>query len=411
MAARKRWSISAAWVFPGDGRAIPGGVMCGCGERIEHVGPRGEVTPAKSHRKLPRVAVLPGLVNAHTHLELSHLLGELPARRPMTQWLYGLLCRRVTGQRRLASVRKGIAHSLAAGTTAVADVSHENRAFKAIKATPLRALCMAEVMGIGPAEKGASGRLDRSVAGVRASGRIAFGVFPHAPYSASEAIYRQAVGIARQRGWVVGTHLAETEAERQFLKRGSGRFFDFLAHFGLVDSSVRAIGCSPVAFAQRVGMLDGPCLLAHVHCIDDEELRTLARSEASVVYCPGSSDFFGRTGHRYAEMLDAGINVALGTDSLASNTSLSVLEEMRRVRADGTLDNHTILAMGTIHGARALGWEAQIGTLAAGKQADWIAVELPDETGDPLEAILTGKGRVGETVIAGKTAWTATEEA
>ena len=410
MAARKRWSISAAWVFPGDGRAIPGGVMCGCGERIEHVGPRGDVPVEPSHRKLSRIAVLPGLVNAHTHLELSHLLGELPARRPMTQWLYGLLCRRVTGQRRLASVRKGVAQSLAAGTTAVADVSHENRAFKAIKPSPLRSLCLAEVMGIGPAEEGASGRLDRSVAGVRASGHIAFGVFPHAPYSTSEALYRKAVGIARQRGWLVGTHLAETEAERQFLKHGSGRFFDFLAHFGLVDSSVRAIGCSPVAFAQRVGMLDGPCLLAHVNCIDDEELRTLARSGASVAYCPGSNDFFGRTGHRYAEMLSAGINVALGTDSLASNTSLSVLEDMRRVRADGTVDNHTILAMGTIHGARALGWEAEIGTLAAGKQADWIAVELPEGTGDPLEAILTGKGRVVETVIAGKTAWTAPEE-
>jgi len=178
-----------------------------------------------------------------------------------------------------------------------------------------------------------------------------------------------------------------------------------------VDSTVRAIGCSPVAFAQRVGLLDGPCLLAHVHCIDDEELRTLARSAASVVYCPGSSEFFGRSGHRYAEMLDAGINVALGTDSLASNTSLSVLEEMRRVRADGTVGNHTILAMGTLHGAQALGWEADVGTLAAGKQADWIAVELPEDTGEPLEAILSGKGRVVETVIAGKTAWTLDEQA
>ena len=386
-------------ILPGASIAIEDGVIAHVGDAPD--GDFDETIDADGQ------AALPGLVNAHTHLELSGLRGQLPAGRPMPQWLFALLAHRPRRAQLAAAVAEGAREALAGGTTAVGDISHNHSAWKTLKDLPLRKVCFAEVTGIGPLARKAIPRLTRRIAGLRGRGRLAFGICPHAPYSTAEEVYRQAVAIARKRHWPLATHLAETEAERQFLLRGSGRFFDFLAHLGLIDSSVGIHRCTPLAFARRVGLLDGPCVLAHVNYIDDEEFKLLASSRASVVYCPRSNAFFGRSGHRYAEMLAAGINVALGTDSLASNTSLEMLEEMRHVRAEGLVDNETILRMGTLNGARALGWEEKIGSLSVGKQADWIAVELPSATAQPLETIFTCPARVVETAIAGRTVFRA----
>jgi len=405
--AKNTWSVSAEWILPGDGRTLHPGILRGRGAEIENVGLERDVPPALLHRELGAVAILPGLINAHTHLELTHLRGQLPARRPISQWLYALRARWPATRDLDAAVEDGAAEALATGTTALADTCHNNRAWRTLRQTPLRALCLAEVTGIGPLADAAIPRLEKHVRGVRSTGRIRFGISPHAPYTTSPEVYRRAVAMARKRRWPLATHLAETESERQFLLRGSGRLFDFLTHMGLVNSSVTVAGCTPVAFAQRVGLLEGPCLLAHVNYLDDAEMKILAASGASVVCCPRSNDFFGRSGHRYAEMLAAGINVAIGTDSLASNSSLDMLAEMARLRTEAKVDNQTLLRMATLNGARALGRQDALGSLAPGKQADWIAVDLPPDTVAPLEAIVTGHGRVAEVAIAGKTAHTA----
>jgi len=401
--ASETWSVSAEWIIPAQGSPIHRGLMQGRGVAIEFVGPASQAPSAQQHRWLGNAAILPGLVNAHTHLELTCLRGQLPERRPMAQWLFAMLHKRPGGRKLDASVAEGAAEALATGTTALSDICHNNSAWRTLKKSPLRKLCFAEVLGIGSMARRAMGKLKKNLRGIKGDEHLRFGVAPHAPYSTSEEVYRQAIALARERQWPVATHLAESEAERQFLLRGTGKFFDFLAYMGLIDLSVAVHNCTPLAFARRVGLLEGPCILAHVNYIDDDEFKVLAGSGASVAYCPRSNDFFARSGHRYAEMLTAGINVALGTDSLASNSSLDMLEEMRRVRLDGKVDNPTILRMATLNGAKALGWDDRIGSLVPGKQADWIAVELPDEAAHPLEAILTSKARVIETVIAGKT--------
>ena len=400
--AHRTWSISAEWIFPADGRTLRRGVLRGRGGVIEDVGPEEEVSPAPAHRELGEVAVLPGLVNAHTHLELTHLRGQLPERRLMSQWLYALRARWPSTHDLDAAVEDGAAEALATGTTALADFCHNNRAWQTLKDTPLRAACFAEVTGIGPLADAAIGRLQKNIRGCRSTKRMRFGISPHSPYMTAEDVYRQAIALARRRRWPIATHLSEAEGERQFLLRGSGRLFDFLTHMGLMSSSVQIPGCTPVAFAERLGLFDGPCVLAHVNYLDDAEMKILAGSGASVVCCPRCNDFFGRTGHRYAEMLAAGINVAVGTDSLASNSSLDVIAELARLRAEAKVDNQTLLKMGTIHGAEALGWADRIGSLGPGKQADWIAVEVPPDTVAPLEALFTGRGRVLEVHVAGK---------
>ncbi len=412
MSAKRTWSVSAEWLLPGDGRLIHRGVLRGTGAVVEAVGPESEVAPAANHRELGELAVLPGLVNAHTHLELTHLRGQLPERRPISQWLYALSSHFPGTHDLDAAVADGAAEALATGTTALADICHNNRAWRTLKPTALRCVCFAEAMGIGPAADAAMGRLKKHVRGVRSTKTLRFGLAPHAPYTTAEDVYRKCVKLARRRNWLIATHLAETESERQFLLRGSGKLFDFLAHMGLMDSSIEIPGCTPVAFAERVGLLERPCILAHVNTLDDAEMKLLAESQASVVCCPRSNDFFGRGGgHRYAEMLAAGINVAVGTDSLASNTSLDMLAELARLRAEAKVDNHTLLRMGTLNGAKALGWGDRLGSLEPGKQADWIALQLPPETFAPLEAAFTGQARVVETHVAGTCAYRAEETA
>jgi len=396
------WSISAEWILPADGKVHRRAVMRGRGGVIEAVGPESAVALGRRHRELGEQAVLPGLVNAHTHLELTHLRGRLPARRPMPQWLYGLRSHFPSLAEAHAAVADGADEALRTGTTTVADVCHDNRAWRTLKRSPIRAVCYAETMGIGPLSGTAPGLLKKSIRGCRATTRLRFGICPHAPYTTSPAVYAEAVALARKKGWVLATHLAETESERQLLRNGSGRMLDFLLHMGLLDSSVQFEPQTPVEFARRAGLLDGPAALLHCNYIDDRELKLLAGSAASVVCCPRSNDFFGGRPHRYAEMLAAGINVAVGTDSLASNGSLDMLAELQRLRVEGKVDNQTILKMGTIHAARAIGFDDAVGSLVPGKRADWIAVEVPPASPAPLEDILTGKGKVVEVHIDGK---------
>lgn len=396
------WSVAARWVFPVAGPAIRDGVLRMRGGRIEAVGPRGQIAPAERHEELGAVAILPGLVNAHCHLELTGLRGRLPRRRPMAQWLFALMRAR-GGLDFAADAAAGARELLRSGCTTVGDISHDNGVWPALKTLPLRKVCFAEVLGIGPLAAGGMARLRKSLAGVEPGERLRFGVSPHAPYSTSERLYRQAVAVARREGMPLTTHLAETADERTFLLKGTGKLFDFLARMGMIGQSVAVHGAGPMEFARRVGLLDAAALLAHVNCIDDAELEALAASSAAVAYCPRSSDFFGRSGHRYAEMLDRGINVCLGTDSLASNDSLDMLAEMRRVWADGRVSAETVLSMATLNGAAALGLGGQIGSLEAGKAADWIALSLPPRAGrHVLAKLLDSQSAVVRVVIAGQ---------
>lgn len=409
-AQAETWSIAAQWICPADGRRIHRGVLRGRGPVIEQIGPAGSVPPTDHHRDLGDVVVLPGLVNAHTHLELTGLRGKLPPHRPMPQWLFGLSRSRPDREQRLRDVADGAEEALSTGTTALADLSAGNRSWRALRDSPLRTLCLGEVAGIGPLEKKGIQRLGRLLRGGKTDEGMRFGIAPHAPYTAGEQLFKQAVQLAKDKGVPISTHLAESEAERQFLTHGTGPLFEYLARMGMIDSSVRTQGCRPVEFAMYVGLLDVHSILAHVNFLDDRELALLARHKrASVVYCPRACEFFARSGHRYREMLAKGINVALGTDSLASNVSLNMLAEMRRVRQEARVDNQTILSMATLHGARALGWDDRIGSLVPGKQADWIAVELPGQVTGPLETILTSAARVLEVHIAGRLAWPQSE--
>lgn len=396
------WSVSADWIVPVAGPPVRDAVLRMRKGRIEAVGPSAEVLPAKHHESLGAAVVLPGLVNAHTHLELTDLRGRLPRGRPFTEWLLALLTERRRGIDFAGGTRRGARELLAGGCTTLGDISHDNGAWPVLKRSPQRKLCFAEVIGIGPLAVGAVPRLLKCLAHIEPDERLDFGVSPHAPYSTAERVYRLVVALARRRSMPITTHLAETPEENVFLRTGKGRFSHFLAQMGLIDRSAPVHNTTAIGLAERVGLLDLPAVLAHVHYVNDADLDLLAAGRASVVYCPRSSAFFGRSGHRYPEMLARGINVSVGTDSLASNDSLDMLAELRVVRAEDKLPGQAIIRMGTAAGARALGLAERIGTLAPTMSADWIAVPLSAETADPVEAVLTGTQQVSRVVIAGQ---------
>lgn len=366
------------------------------------------------------VALLPGFVNPHTHLELTHLAGRVPFRDTFAGWIESLLALRTEIEpevMRVASIRDGIAQSLAAGVTTVGEISRGPWSEMELNVCPMRSVRFSEVLGIGEREAYAFHTADEierellSFAEAAARRDAATspmpGISPHAPYSTSAAVYRRCVARAKERGWRITTHLAETREEIEFLRDGTGPLRELLNAREILPADWKPPGCSPVEFAESVDLLDVSPLLAHVNYISDEDLALLAAHACHVAFCPRTHRFFRHEPHRFREMLAAGINVCVGTDSLASNPSLSVLEELQFLRREHPdVSPQTLLEMGTIRGARALALGEIIGSIALGKQADLVALRVTARTPEEaIEQILAGETSVHSVYVAGRQAW------
>jgi len=424
-------SYRARWVLPVSRPPIENGCV-----HVEH----GRITRIGRHEAhhgatdLGDVAVLPGFVNAHTHLELTGCTGRVPFRGSFTRWIADLAAvvqsdYQQGEEARREAIREGFRQSLAAGVTAVADIGHGAVAVEEWRRAKVHTVGFLEVLGMGPrrltphercfedavklvegdarAEETAraeahgslessanSSSLDPSLLSPPLTGSVLrrFGLSPHAPYSTDAALYWQVVAYAAQAGVPVCTHLAETREEIAFLSTGTGPFRELLERLGLWDGSFAPPGCSPVRYMAQLGLLALKPLLAHVNYASDDDLDLLAGHGASVVFCPRSHAFFGHEPYRYREMLARRINVCLGTDSLASNASLSILDEMRYLAAGGGLLHSQLLAMGTLAGARALGLSDEIGSLEPGKLANFAVVPLDyPATCDPTADVLLGQ--------------------
>ncbi|HOB72912.1 MAG TPA: amidohydrolase family protein [Phycisphaerae bacterium] len=388
----------ARWIIPVAGPPIENGrleVVDGCIASVQRAsGPGGDALD------LGDVAVLPGLVNAHTHLQLTFCRGRVPYRGSFTQWIRDLAspARQDLPGSPETAIEAGLRESLQAGVVAVADIGHGRAAAECWRRAPLAVIGFHEVLGIGPRARQdhersfeAAARVCEKASSTPAPPTFGIGLSPHAPYSTDPAVYRQAIAFCRRTGRPICTHLAETSEEWQFLADATGPFRELLEEWGLWDGSFESPGCSPVSYAHRLGLLACRPLLAHVNYASDEDLDLLAGSGASVAYCPRTHRFFEHQPHRYAEMLRRGINVCIGTDSLASNETLSVLDELRFLRReDRHLSDEQLLTMATLAGAKALGLEDRIGSLSPGKRADFVVVPLDNPaTREPLADVLT----------------------
>lgn len=395
----------ARWVIPAEAPPLADGAVVAADGRIARVGPWRIVEPHVSAsdevEHFPDAAILPGLVNAHTHLGLSDMAGRFKPTANFPAWIGRLTARlmlRSSGAARRA-VAEGRDGSLAAGTVAGADMAHDPATTDPLDEAPGRWTVFGELFRFGEA---GLGRLRETVAAlderVRGGG-VAVGLAPHAPYSAGLEVFLAARREADARGWPVTTHLHETEDEIAFTERGEGPFYEWMRRLRVLPADWRPPGLRPIPALADAGFFAGPVLVAHGNDLTDEEIGVLARSGSTVVYCPRSHAFFGHRDHPWRRLQAAGVNVALGTDGLASCPSLSILDEMRFLFGrQPDADPRTVLAMATVGGARALGVADRVGDIREGLSAECCLVGPVPETDDPLRAILSGEGSLVRVV-------------
>jgi aminodeoxyfutalosine deaminase len=356
--------------------------------------------------------ILPGLVNAHTHLELTRMRRPAHGCASFTSWLALLVKERENWTREdyLESTRMGARLSLASGTTLLGDISASGVSWEALKTAPLRKVIFEEAVSLQPAKAGAiAAALEQRLEHVVPDAFLTAGASPHAPYSVSAELFIALARLAQRRGLHLATHVAETKQELEFLRDGHGEIRKFLTGLGSFPESWLPPRCTPVLYLEGLGVLDRPALLIHCNYLDQDSMARILSRSCSVVYCPRSHAYFGHEPHPVRQLLDMGINVALGTDSMASNDSLSVLEEMRYLyqnRKDLKCDE--IIRMATLNGAVALDFGGVIGRLRRGYWADMTVLSLPDSMGDRnvMAQILEGAGECQATIVQGEIVWT-----
>jgi cytosine/adenosine deaminase-related metal-dependent hydrolase len=400
---------AAPVVLPVDGEPIEQGAVVVEGDRIVAVGPRAELAAGQRIREWPGV-LMPGLVNAHTHLQYTDFADLATSGLPFAVWIRTLTERRRTWTEPQwrESTRRGVHEALRTGTTCVADVVTDVAVLPVLARSGLAGIAYVEVVGVEshrwPDERAALlAKLAAAPAG------IGLGVSPHALYSIGTDVARGAAEVARERALRLHPHLAETEDEAEYVLSGEGRFAEFSRSldlsFELLDGGS---GRTPVGYAGDLGLLGPDVHVAHgVHVAADDRATLRARGTA-VALCVRSNATLGAGVPPVAAYLDEGSPLAVGTDSRASSPSLDVVEELAALRevalsqgfpADGLA--RRLVEMATVGGGYALGRD-DVGRLVPGARADLAVFDVPAD-GDPYEAlVMHGAGRCVATVLGGR---------
>ncbi len=337
--------------------------------------------PAARDEELLDVVLLPGLVNAHAHLDLAGS-GPVDAGGTFPDWLLRIGSVRDAG-RDVGGEAAREADALARrGVVAAGDVDgSRGEGTRGRRRGGLGGRSYLEIVGVNAAS--ARARLSEALRTVDLLGRGAdeLGLSPHAPYSLHEDVVPEIVRAARARGLPLAMHLAETEEETRYLVHGDGPFVGFLETIGRGAPFARAPGVRPIAYAEATGFLAAGGVVVHGNDLDDEDVGRLARHAATVVYCHGTHRHFGRPAHRLVELVDAGVGVAFGTDSGASNQEVDLFAELVRLRRDRPdVGARLVLEGATRAGRRALRLDDGPSTWSPGSSADACALgPVPEE--------------------------------
>lgn len=345
---------------------VDGGIMFRDG-RIQAVGPWKEFAGAGACRDLGSVTIVPGLINAHAHLELSHLAGLVPAGLGFSAWADRLFAAMRAGRASGAAVAQAVDEARATGTCFIADVVGR-------EAGMVRQAFIEQAM---------DGHLFREFSGQAKGDDFCPASLPgswspgvHALYSTDSAFARDIKGWCASRGLPFTLHLAEVPGENELFQNGCGDFADFLRARRILPKGFAAPGLSAVGFAREMELLDERTLAVHCVQMDKRDVEIMAVSGASVCLCPRSNSWIGVGEAPAAALQAAGVPLCLGTDSLASSPSLDLWEELRAVRPllSQITTLRDLVAMLTRNPARVLGIDADYGSLEVGKRAFWATV-------------------------------------
>jgi cytosine/adenosine deaminase-related metal-dependent hydrolase len=374
--------IAATFVVIGDGVTAPiagGAVVLDDASRVVAVGPRAELERAYPGVRFEaqRAVLMPGLVNAHVHIELSAMRGQVKGGRGFTPWVAEMLTvrERLAPEHDIEAIDRAVSELLGFGTAAVGEVTNTLAAVPYLGTTSITGRIFHEVFG--SRRESAEGMLLRAKETRAAlSGwpdNLSYTLAPHTPYTLHPDVLKAVVGDARAAHQLTSLHLCEHPAERKLLLDGGGPFAAFLEERGMGgDWPPPAI--DPVRYAQALGALAPDVLCVHLTEASPEELRVVAAAGAKVVLCPRSNLHIEVKLPPLVAILDAGLQPALGTDSLASCPSLDVLEDARALAERfSSVPARTLIAMATSYGADALGFGDTLGTLAPGKAPGVLA--------------------------------------
>ena len=407
----------ARWVLPVSAPPIRDATVAVDGARIAYVGPRAGAPPGED-RDFGEALLMPGLVNAHTHLELTVFRGMLDGLS-FREWIVQLQRAKtetMTRERYLQSALLGIDEGLRAGITTYADTCDSGVALEAMRTMGVRGIMYQEVFCPSPDPA----QVSRAAAALTAKLAVLepletelqrLGISPHAPYTCSDPL----LALAARSRRPIAIHIAESLDETLLLRDAAGAFAGPLRARGI---AVAPRARSPIELLEKLGVLAARPAPLLVHCVqlDPLDIQSIAASGASVAHCPISN---ARLGHGIApllELLDAAIPVGLGSDSMASNDRMHLLEEARaavlaqriRTRTPDALPPARALELATIGGARALGLASRIGSLEAGKDADLAAFPLPPsrapDSADPhsLAVFALGASEACLVTVAGR---------
>jgi len=308
--------------------------------------------------------LMPPLVNAHLHLELSALKNSLPFDKGFQFWVQTLLEKRgaLTREELIQKARDSVQALIQSGTLYVGDISTLGITLPLMEASALNGICFHEFLGS-----------DIPDVVVQKNESVSFSVAGHAPHTSSPQLLKTLKKQAASKGLPFSIHVAESRDESAFVRDGKGTWADFLTSRGIDFSSWDVGSKTPVSYINDMGLLDSSTLAVHLLNADKTDLDILARTHTKVCVCPRSNWNLHQRLPDIERMIQKGIQPALGTDSLASCESLNMFDEMAFVQKNYPgLDPETIVAMGTINGARALGLEKVTGTLSKGKKAEFL---------------------------------------
>jgi len=417
--------LTARYIFPGDAPPIEDGTLEITGGVVTALHDRRD----SSAVDLGNAAIIPGLVNAHTHLEFSDLASPIAPPVPFADWIRGIVAyRRARSGNVVEVILRGLEESLRAGTTclgeiATADTSQGFSEIPGICEGP-RGVVFRELLGFGPEHvepqlavarsflvgqafqpdpdgRKTSQRVDQAgkpdLRDQPDNNRVRLGLSPHAPYSVHPELFTQVAALAAERNVPLAVHLAETREELEFLDRGTGPLAEMMRAFGAWRDGVVSPGTRPL---DSLRLLESaPCVaVVHGNYLADDELEFLSsRENFSLVFCPRTHAYFRHERHPWRKLQDLGGTVAIGTDSRASNPDLSLWDELcflRRAHPD--LSDVDLLRLGTVNGAAALGMQRQCGSLRLGRPADLAVVELRGE------GLFDDRNRIASVMIGGR---------
>lgn len=386
----------AAWIVPIEGPPLADGWVLVDGEQIVAVG-RGVARDGVPERDLGARAIMPGVVNAHTHLELSYLHERIPPAEEFTDWIRAVVAARRTepdpsSPAILQAIDAAIAHAHACGTTAVGDISNTLVTVGPLQRSAIGGVVFSELIRFRAPDPAAFvGDAIAQLAAIEIGGPVRVSLAAHAPYSVAPQVFAEIRRAVDRVGEVYSVHLSESRAESEFVATGQGPWRAFLEEVGAWNPEWTPAGTSPVEYLDAAGFLGPRALVVHGVQMSREDLDIVRRHGATLVSCPRSNVLTGAGVPPVKRFFESGVRIAIGTDSLASTPDLNVFAEMAEMRRLAPeVPARVILTSATRHGAHALGMADTLGTIEPGKSSRLLSVALAGRVADVEEYLVAG---------------------